>query len=113
MSRRTEKVQDAIRDIASNFFQREAHSGALLTITKASISSDLKFSTIYLTVFPTEKERLILEESRDRLHALREQMKKELPMKTLPYFSLEIDEGERNRQRIDELSSKTTLNEDL
>ena len=103
MNQRNEKVANRIKELAAQFLNRENNKTSLLTVTKASCSPDLKRATIFITVLPTEKEKTALEFVGRKLGELREFLKKNLPIKIIPFLDAAIDLGEKNRQKIDEL----------
>jgi ribosome-binding factor A len=100
---RNEKVANHIKELSAQFLGRENNRTSLITVTGASCSPDLKRATIFITVLPTEKETLALEFVKRNLGELREFLKKNLPIKTIPFLDVALDLGEKNRQKIDEL----------
>ncbi len=84
--------------------QRESSGGSLITVTDANISKDLKKATIFITVLPESSEESALNFAKRKRSDLRNFIKTKLQMKILPFLDFEIDKGEKNRQRIDELS---------
>lgn len=103
MPERKEKVANQIKELAAQFLGRENNRTSLITVTTASCSPDLKRATIFITVLPTSKEELALEFVKRKLGELREFLKKNLPIKIIPFLDVAIDLGEKNRQKIDEL----------
>ncbi|MEK7563975.1 MAG: ribosome-binding factor A [Patescibacteria group bacterium] len=103
MTQRNEKVTNKIKELAAEFLGRENNKTSLLTVTNASCSPDLKRATIFMTVLPTDKEKTALEFAKRKRPELREYLKKNMPVKIIPFIDIEIDQGEKNRQRIDEL----------
>lgn len=103
-SQRQDKMRSFLRALAADFFAREAGKKSLITITDATISPDFKRGTIYFTTFPASEQENALEFAKRKRTELREYIKEHARLKTLPVFEVKIDEGERNRQRIEELS---------
>jgi ribosome-binding factor A len=104
MSRKQEKVISLIMAMASEFINREASKKVLITVTGADISPNLHDSTIYITVFPEDKEKDSMDFLKRKRSDLREFVRSHSKLRVLPVFDFEIDLGEKNRQRIDELS---------
>ena len=100
---RNEKIANSIKEFAATFLGRENNKTSLLTVTGATVSPDLKRATIFITVFPASKENEMLHFIQRRLGELRETLKKNMVIKTIPFLEVKIDEGEKNRQKIDEL----------
>lgn len=103
MSLRNEKVANLIKELAAQFLSRESNRTSLVTVTDCTTSPDLKKATIFFTVLPTEKEHDALEFSKRKRSELREFLKKNMKSKMIPFIDFAIDNGEKNRQRIDEL----------
>lgn len=99
-------MREFLRSVAAQFFLREAGPRSLVTVTDATVSSDFKYATIYITTFPTSEETAALDFARRKRTELREYIKNHSKMRTLPVLEIKIDEGERNRQRIDELTKQ-------
>ncbi len=100
---RQEKVANYIKELAANFLVKENNKTSLITVTSANCSPDLKRSTVFITVLPTAKEKDALEFAKRKRTEFREFLKKKLVLKTVPFIDFEIDLGEKNRQKIDEL----------
>lgn len=103
MTQRNEKVANNIKEFAAQFLGRENNKTSLLTVTSATVSPDLKRATIFITIFPVSKENDALNFAKRRLGELREFLKKNMTIKIIPFLDVEIDQGEKNRQKIDEL----------
>lgn len=101
--KRSEKVANSIKELAAQFLGRENNRTSLITVTAATASPDLKRATIFITVLPADKEPVALSFVRRKLPELREHIKKNLPIKTIPFLAAELDLGEKNRQKIEEL----------
>ena len=95
-------MREMLRELAANFFNREAGRQSLITVTDATISPDFKRATIYITTFPTSEEEKALEFAKRKRTDLREYLKT-AKFRTLPVLEIKLDMGERNRQKIDDL----------
>jgi len=100
---REEKIANHIKELAAIFIEREAGSTSLITVTRVLLSPDKKKATIMVSVLPREKESAAYGFIRRNLGELRKYVSKGLRVNPVPFLSVEIDEGEKNRQRIDEL----------
>lgn len=105
MPRKQDKVSSLIVELANDFINRESNRESLVTITYADVSPNLKNSTIFFTVFPEDKENTALEFLKRKRSDFREFAKTHSRLRVLPTFDFEIDLGEKNRQRIEEISS--------
>lgn len=100
---RKEKVANLLKELAAKFLERENNGTSLITVTSATVSPDLKRATIFIIVFPDSKEKSALEFAKRNRGEMREYFKKNVLMKNIPFVDVEIDKGEKNRQKIDEL----------
>lgn len=98
-----------ILGIAQDFFQRESSGASLITVTRAEVSPDMQHATIFITALPEEKEPSALDFAKRMRSELRHTVMKRLPVKVIPFFEVEIDYGEKNRQHVDALLRKDKL----
>lgn len=102
-SNRQEKVANFIKELGAQFLGRENNKTSLITVTGCNISPDLKKATIFITVLPDSKEHDALEFAKRKRPELRDFLKKNMQTKIIPFIDIDIDKGEKNRQKIDEL----------
>jgi ribosome-binding factor A len=103
MIQRNEKIAVLIKKLTAEFLGRESNRTSLITVTSCNTSPDLKRATIFITVMPTSKEETVLEFAKRNRPLLRDFLRKNMNTKVVPFIDIEIDKGEKNRQRIDEL----------
>jgi ribosome-binding factor A len=109
MDNRHDRMQEALREVAAEFLVREAGRQSLVTVTRAELSKDGKRGIIYITVFPltaqagdSAEEGALSFANRNRKE-LGDFFRKRIKS-GLPHVEFVIDKGEKNRQRLDELS---------
>lgn len=100
---RSEKITNHIKELAAIFIEKEAGPTSLITVTRVILSPDNKRAKIMISVLPKEKEKAAYGFIRRNLGELRKYVKKGLRINPIPFLEVAIDEGEKNRQRIDEL----------
>ncbi len=105
MTLRQEKVRENIKNLVAQFLSKESNRTSLITVTSANVSKDLKKSTIFITVLPDSGEESALNFVKRKRSDIRSFVQSKLKMRRTPFFDFEIDHGEKNRQRIDELSA--------
>lgn len=103
---RREKVANMIKELAAEFLARENNRTSLVTVTSANASPDLRKATVFITILPVEKEAEVLDFARRKRSELRDILKKNMETKMVPFIDFAIDQGEKNRQKIDELLRK-------
>ena len=75
---RKEKISEILKQIAAEFIQKESNYDSMITITNANVSSDFQKATIFVTVFPEDKEESALSFLRRNLSEFRNFVKKKL-----------------------------------
>jgi ribosome-binding factor A len=103
MAERNEKVANLIKELSAVFLERENNQTSLITVTSCNVSPDLKRATVFITVLPDEKEHDALDFAKRKRGELRTYIKKNIQIKNIPFVDIQIDRGEKNRQKIDEL----------
>lgn len=102
-----EKMVEAVRELAAEFLARENGGQSLVTVTRVDITERERRAIVYITVLPREKEASALDFANRRAPDLRTYFKERRSrMRNLPFVEFRIDEGEKNRQRMDELSNE-------
>jgi len=104
--RRETQVTQAIAEQAAIFFARESAVSSLITVTRAEMSPDLKSATIFLSVLPETQEAETLKFAKRARSDFRDYIRAHSRFHPIPVVDFEIDYGEKNRQRIDELTRK-------
>lgn len=91
--RRQERVNSLLRRIVSSFIKSEINSEALVTVMRVEISKDLRLARIFISVFPAEKEKEVLNLLKKKKRALYNYLKAKSKLKFLPSLSFERDKG--------------------
>lgn len=105
MSHHSEKLEQELQQRAALFLQRESNGQSLITVTRCVLSENKKYATILISVLPVEKEETALEFVKRQRPDFLEYIRKETKIGRLPTITFALDIGEKNRQRIDELSA--------
>ena len=101
---RNERLKDALREVAAEFLVREAGPQSLITVTRTDLSEDSKRGTIFITVLPEEAETEALNFANRNRSEFSDFFKTRIKGALPPFIEFVIDKGEKNRQRLDELS---------
>lgn len=100
---RNEKIKNNIRELAAIYIERESGITSMITVTRVILSQDGKRAIIMISVLPREKENAAYGFIKRNLGELRKYIAKNLKINPIPFLNVEIDEGEKNRQKIDDL----------
>lgn len=104
MSRHEEKLEKALRETAAEFLSREAGRQSLITVTRVVFNNKGTNANIMITVMPDSAEEHALEFANRHRKEFGDFFQKRIRGARVPHISFEIDRGEKNRQRLDELS---------
>jgi ribosome-binding factor A len=95
-----------LTELAAQYIAREAGRDTLITPLRTDLSRDGKHATIYVSVFPTDESEHAITFLMRHKDLFRSYLKSHSRFPVLPYITFDIDYGERNRQRLDELSNE-------
>ncbi len=105
-SKRDIKLIQAIREKAAEYLQRESNQTSLITVTDVKLSKDGKHAKILFSVLPTDKEIGALNFAKRHRSEFYKYFIDNIRIGRPPLFDFEIDSGEKNRQKIDDLINK-------
>ena len=112
-SYRKEKLPELLKRLAAEFIEREYNRSSLITVTGANISANQQNVDILYTVLPTEEEqnakKFLDVNNSDFLQFVDAHAR----IGRMPKISFQLDIGEKNRQRIDEISKVSTQPEQI
>ncbi len=100
------RVQALLLELIASFVRLEANANPLITITRTDISPDYKNVKVFFTTIPEKGQEDALVFLKRKGGDLRHYVKKHSNFKIIPFFTFEIDYGERNRQLIDTIVHK-------
>jgi ribosome-binding factor A len=104
MNVKDEKAAEILRHCAAEFLARESNHTSLITVTKVELGVRGGTSSIFFTVLPETAQQEALEFLKRRRSDFREYLKSHTRMQRLPFIDFKIDFGEKNRQKIEDLS---------
>lgn len=103
MEHREEKIANTIREIAALWIEKEGGPSSMITVTRVVVSPDRRNAKIMITALPREKEQAAYGFVRRNLGEIRAEITRQLRIHPIPFLDVSIDEGEKNRQKIDDL----------
>lgn len=104
------RLKDIIKEFAGKFIQLESNYTSLITVTDVVLADRGRRATIFFTVLPVGKETLESKEAaaidfmKRKRGEFREYITEHSRLARIPFFDFAIDFGEKNRQKIDEIS---------
>ncbi len=107
MSIRDERIKETLRDLGARFLMQDGNGSSLLTVTSVVLRGNGKYATIFFTVFPEKLEKTALEFAKRKRSEFKQFVKDNSRLGIIPQLDFEIDLGEKNRQKIDELLNQS------
>lgn len=104
--KKEEKIKEILKQGAAEFFSEKSDLSSLTTVTKTEISDRGRKALIGFTVFPEKDEEKILKFAKRNRSNFREFLKERTALIILPFVDFAIDFGEKNRQKLEEISLK-------
>lgn len=105
MSFRIQKINSLIREIVSDTFSRELDlkPGVFLTILKVDTTADLRYTNIFVSVFPEKEGRYAMTALKNEGSNIQKTLNKKLQMKIVPRVVFKLDETEAQADEIERL----------
>ena len=104
MENKDHKLKEMLRELAAEFFSRESNRQSLITITDVDVYARGSRARILMTVLPAEKEAAALDFAHRQLTDFKRYVMDKSRIGHIPFFEIAIDVGEKNRQKMDEIS---------
>src|ERR1700722_5074282 len=105
---REQKMEELVKHLAAEFLLRESSGLSLITVTNSRVFDHFKRVTVFISVLPEDKEDAALDFAQRKRGEFREYVRTRAKMRNVPTMDFEIDIGEKNRQRIDEIGGSAT-----
>ncbi|MDB5266504.1 MAG: Ribosome-binding factor [Parcubacteria group bacterium] len=99
-----EKMEEILRKIAADFVLREATPASLITVTRVELAPSGKAANLFFTTLPEKEEDTALKFLMRKGGELHGFVREKSRIGIVPQLTWRIDYGERNRQRLDEIS---------
>ena len=110
MSRRTERVQEAVRRVVSEVLQRELRDpriAGFITITKVEVTSDLRLAKIFYSVLGDEKKKKLISKGlKSAKNFVKKHVGNELNLRYTPDIMFKVDKKLEYSARIDKVLYK-------
>ncbi len=98
-----EKMEQAITREAAMYFEREGNRTALITVTNTVLTKRGNGATLWISVFPVEKEKAALDFIHRNLGELRRHLREHIASRAIPTLRVVADHGEQARDEINRL----------
>ncbi|HRH26009.1 MAG TPA: ribosome-binding factor A [Candidatus Paceibacterota bacterium] len=98
-----ERKESLLRDATAEFIARNANRTSLITVTRVIIDEKSHLADIMISVLPESQEAAVLDFLRRNVIDFKDFLSERVRIGRIPHFVFTIDEGEKNRQKIDRL----------
>ena len=102
-----EKTEEIIHRLAAQFIQEISGNTSLITITRVELSEAGKNANIFFTTIPEKEENTAKKFLDRKIKEFKHHLRDNSKLGFIPHLDFQIDYGERNRQRLDELSKES------
>ncbi len=108
MSLRIQKVNSLIKEQISEIFTRELNlkEGVFLTVVKVDTTKDLRYTRIFISVFPEADRNYVLVALKNEKNKIQKVLNKKLTMKILPKIIFKLDTTEAEADEIEKILRK-------
>lgn len=105
MSLRTEKINELIKRHIGEIISLELNlkPGVFVTISKVDTTPDLRYTRVFVSIFPDSEIGYAGETLRKELHRIQSSLNKKLSMKPLPRVEFRTDMTESKADVIEKL----------
>jgi ribosome-binding factor A len=105
MSFRIQQINELIRNHVAEIITREIDlkPGVFLTVAHVDTSPDLRYTHIFVSVFPEKESEYVLKTLEKEIYHIQGKMNKKLSLHPLPRIKFEIDITEVKADKIEKI----------
>jgi len=108
MTKRINKINELIKHNIAEIISRELDlkSGVFITVAKVDTTSDLRYTRIFVSIFPEKETDYVWKSLEHELYRVQGILNKKLKMKPLPRIEFKLDITELKADEIEKLLKK-------
>lgn len=105
MAHRIEKINELIKQKVAEILMRELalKPGIFMTIAKVDTTPDLRYTRIFMSVFPENEARYVFTALEREISRIQGRLNKVLAIKTIPRIQFRLDTTEVAADKIEKL----------
>ena len=103
MGAKHDKAAELIKNAAAAYINIESNKTTLITVTGVQLSKDWAKATILITAYPDDKIKGALDFLNRKRDDVRAYVKDHVVLRRIPFFTFDLDVGEKHRQHMDDL----------
>lgn len=103
------KIEEQMREVVARVIERESNKTSLITVTHIALHEKGRTGTVFVSVLPQdgtpleEAEHSAINFLKRKRPELKDALKTNLNLHTIPFLDVMIDKGEKARQNIEAL----------
>lgn len=101
--RKKEKIEDRIKEVVSRYVERESNKTSIISVNRVELYDKGRKANIYISVMPESGEESALNFIKRQRSELKDEIKRYLSIKTIPFLDVAIDMEEKARNNIEAL----------
>lgn len=104
-SLRLQKVNELLRKQLGEIMERELSlkQGVIITIAKVDTTKDLRYTRMFISVFPEQETHYVTETLKKELSNIQKTLYSKLYMKPMPKLSFEIDTTAQEADKVEKI----------
>jgi ribosome-binding factor A len=106
MNKRNETYLQQLKEYAADFVSLNSNRTSLITVTRAKLFDGNEKVTFFVSVFPEDAEGPAIGFLMRKRGECKQYIKENSRIQRVPHVEFAIDDGEKNRQKVDELLSE-------
>lgn len=105
MPQRISKINDLIRQHINDIILKDLSlkEGVFVTIAKVDTSSDLRYTRIFVSIFPEKERDYAMKTLEKEIYGIQGALNKKLQMRPLPKIIFQLDTTESKADEIEKL----------
>jgi len=103
---RNRKIEEQVKEVVAKLIERESNKSAMITVTNVELQDHGRSAMIYLSVLPESGEDSAINFLKRKRPEMREAIKKQLNIRTIPFLDVQIDIGQKALHTIETLLKK-------
>lgn len=104
-SMRVTKINELLRKLLAEIMERDLSlkPGVFITVAKVDTSKDLRYTRMFISVFPEQEAHYVSETLKKELSRIQKSLYAKLYMKPMPKLSFEIDTTAEEADKVEKI----------
>lgn len=105
MSSRIHKINSLIKSHINDILSKDVHlkPGLFVTVSKVDTTADLRYTRIFLSVFPEKEFDYVMRTLKKEIYAIQGKLNKKLSLKIFPKIEFKVDRTPSMADKLERL----------